>query len=82
MFASCGDEAHETAVDAVERVLYQKALCGDTVAMIGYLKAHAAKFDLTCEVSRLPYFRGRKNKRLSTNRLTLDCFQGSFRTGH
>ena len=30
----------ETAVDAVESVLYQKALSGDTVAMIFYLKAH------------------------------------------
>ena len=35
-FASRWDEAHETAVDAVESVLYQKALSGDTVA----IKAH------------------------------------------
>lgn len=35
------DEAMETAVDAVESVLYQKALSGDTIAMLFfYLKAH------------------------------------------
>src|SRR5687767_3489923 len=39
-FASLWDEAHENAVDAVESVLYQKALSGDTIAMIFYLKAH------------------------------------------
>jgi hypothetical protein len=39
-FASQWDEAHENAVDAVESVLYQKALSGDTIAMIFYLKAH------------------------------------------
>src|ERR1043165_3784240 len=39
-FACLWDEAHSTAVDAVESVLYQKALNGDTIAMIFYLKAH------------------------------------------
>src|SRR5687768_8642512 len=39
-FAACWDEAHEQAVDAVESVLYQKALGGDTICMIFYLKAH------------------------------------------
>ena len=39
-FAACWDEAHEKAVDAVERSLYQKAVSGDTVCMIFYLKAH------------------------------------------
>ena len=39
-FASRWDEAHENAVDAVESVLYQKALSGDTISMIFYLKAH------------------------------------------
>lgn len=39
-FAACWDEAHEQAVDGVESVLYQKALSGDTVCMIFYLKAH------------------------------------------
>src|SRR6185295_10657268 len=39
-FASLWDEAHENAVDRVESVLYQKALSGDTIAMIFYLKAH------------------------------------------
>ncbi len=39
-FACLWDEAHSTAVDAVESVLYQKALSGDTIAMIFYLKAH------------------------------------------
>jgi len=34
------DEAHENAVDVVESVLYQKALSGDTIAMIFYLKGH------------------------------------------
>src|SRR4030095_15942279 len=39
-FASLWDEAHENAVDRVESVLYQKALSGDTIALIFYLKAH------------------------------------------
>ena len=39
-FAACWDDAHEKAVDAVESVLYQKALSGDTVCMTFYLKAH------------------------------------------
>jgi len=39
-FASLWNEAHENAVEAVESVLYQKALSGDTIAMIFYLKAH------------------------------------------
>jgi hypothetical protein len=39
-FAACWDVAHETAVDAVESVLYQKALNGDTICLIFYLKAH------------------------------------------
>jgi len=33
-FASRWDEAHETAVDKIESVLYQKALGGDTISMI------------------------------------------------
>jgi len=39
-FASLWDEAHENAVDAVESVLYQSALRGNTLAIIFYLKAH------------------------------------------
>ena len=39
-FADLWDEAMDTAVDAVESVLYQKALSGDTICMIFYLKAH------------------------------------------
>jgi len=39
-FASLWDEAMDNAVDAVESVLYQKAVSGDTIAMIFYLKAH------------------------------------------
>jgi hypothetical protein len=39
-FAALWDEAHETAVDAVESSLYQKAVSGDTICMIFYLKAH------------------------------------------
>jgi len=39
-FASLWDEAKDNAVDAVESSLYQKALSGDTIAMIFYLKAH------------------------------------------
>lgn len=39
-FASLWDEAHDNAVDEVESVLYQKALSGDTIAIIFYLKAH------------------------------------------
>lgn len=39
-FAALWDDAMETAVDAVESALYQKARSGDTVPMIFYLKAH------------------------------------------
>lgn len=39
-FADQWDEAIETAVDAVENSLYQKAVSGDTICMIFYLKAH------------------------------------------
>jgi len=39
-FADQWDEAHEQAVDEVESVLFQKALSGDTICMIFYLKAH------------------------------------------
>jgi hypothetical protein len=39
-FASQWDDAMETAVDAVESALYQKAVAGETVPMIFYLKAH------------------------------------------
>lgn len=39
-FADQWDEALETAVDAVENSLYQKAVSGDTICMIFYLKAH------------------------------------------
>jgi hypothetical protein len=39
-FADQWDEAHEQAVDSVESVLFQKALSGDTICMIFYLKAH------------------------------------------
>ena len=31
---------HENAVDTVESSLYQKALSGDTICMIFYLKGH------------------------------------------
>jgi hypothetical protein len=34
------DEALENAVDVVENSLYQKAVNGDTICMIFYLKAH------------------------------------------
>jgi transposase-like protein len=43
-FAACWDEAHENAVEAVESVLYQKALSGDTICMIFYLKAHRPQY--------------------------------------
>ena len=43
-FAEAWYEAHENAVEAVESVLYQKALSGDTVAMIFYLKAHRPEY--------------------------------------
>jgi len=39
-FADAWYEAHEQAVDSVENVLFQKALSGDTICMIFYLKAH------------------------------------------
>jgi hypothetical protein len=43
-FAALWDEAHENAVDAVESVLYQKALSGDTICMIFYLKAQRPEY--------------------------------------
>ena len=43
-FANLWDEAIEEAVDAVESVLYKKALAGDVVSMIFYLKAHRPKY--------------------------------------
>ena len=39
-FAAQWDEALENAVDVVENSLYQKAVSGDTICMIFYLKAH------------------------------------------
>ncbi|HEU4836328.1 MAG TPA: hypothetical protein VFS90_18005, partial [Pyrinomonadaceae bacterium] len=39
-FDSRWDEALENAVDVVENSLYQKAVSGDTICMIFYLKAH------------------------------------------
>jgi Helix-turn-helix domain len=39
-FSDAWYEAHEQAVDSVENVLFQKALSGDTICMIFYLKAH------------------------------------------
>ena len=38
------DEAIENAVDAVENVIYQRALGGDVIAAIFYLKAQRSKF--------------------------------------
>ena len=39
-FAVQWDQALENAVDVVENSLYQKAVSGDTICMIFYLKAH------------------------------------------
>lgn len=39
-FSEQWDEAIENAVDVVENSLYQKAVNGDTICMIFYLKAH------------------------------------------
>ena len=39
-FSDQWDEALENAVDVVENSLYQKAMSGDTIYMIFYLKAH------------------------------------------
>jgi hypothetical protein len=39
-FAAQWDQALENAVDVVENSLYQKAVSGDTICMIFYLKAH------------------------------------------
>ena len=39
-FEAQWDEAHENAVDAVENVIYEQALGGNTLAAIFYLKAH------------------------------------------
>ena len=43
-FASRWDQALENAVDVVENPLYQKAVSGDTICMIFYLKAHRPKY--------------------------------------
>ena len=43
-FADAWYEAHENAVDVVESVSYQKALSGDVIAAIFYLKAQRPKF--------------------------------------
>lgn len=43
-FADQWDEAIENAVDAVENVIYQRALGGDVIAAIFYLKAQRPKF--------------------------------------
>jgi 20S proteasome alpha/beta subunit len=43
-FADQWDEAIENAVDAVENVIYRRALGGDTIAAIFYLKAQRPKF--------------------------------------
>ena len=43
-FADSWDEAIDNAVDAVENAVYQKALSGDTIAAIFYLKAQRPKF--------------------------------------
>lgn len=43
-FDSRWDEALENAVDVVENSLYQKAVNGDTICMIFYLKAHRPKY--------------------------------------
>ena len=43
-FAELWDEAIENAVDAVENTVYHKALSGDTIAAIFYLKAQRPKF--------------------------------------
>lgn len=40
VFAEQWDEALENAVDVVGDSLYQKAVSGDTICMIFYLKAH------------------------------------------
>ena len=54
-FAAQWDEAMETAIDAVESALYQKARGGDTIPMIFYLKAHRLKYRdrLTLDVPQL-----------------------------
>lgn len=39
-FGTRWNEAHEQAVDSVKHSLFQKAVSGDTVCMIFYLKAH------------------------------------------
>lgn len=43
-FADQWDEAIENAVDAIENVIYQRALGGDVIAGIFYLKAQRPKF--------------------------------------
>jgi 20S proteasome alpha/beta subunit len=43
-FADQWDEAIENAVDVIESVIYQKALSGDVIAAIFYLKAQRPKF--------------------------------------
>ena len=45
-FAELWDEAIENAVDAVENVVYHRALDGDIIAAIFYLKAQRPKFGI------------------------------------
>jgi hypothetical protein len=51
-FAAGWDEAMDTAVDAVESVLYKKALSGDTIAMIFYLKGAPSSLSRQAEHQR------------------------------
>lgn len=43
-FAEAWYEAHETAFDVVENVIYQQAAGGNMLAAIFYLKAHRPKY--------------------------------------
>ena len=43
-FAEAWYEAHENAVDAVENVIYEQAVGGNTLAAFFYLKAHRPKY--------------------------------------
>ena len=54
-FAILWDEAHEQAVDSVESVLFQKALSGDSICLIFYLKAHRPIYRdrLTIDIEQL-----------------------------
>lgn len=72
-FADAWYEAQENAVDAVESSLYQKAVSGDTIAMIFYLKAHRPIYRDRLNVD-IEQVRGEIQERMAQLRENPDLF--------